>query len=106
MRLKFITSLFANLSIKAINAIQGVKTMFTRNQIIACVVRQYGTGLYRSCVSFNKDNTVCLNTHDDEQSATETINRFWEACKKGEIKQFEDLPLFLKSIQGDIALAT
>lgn len=80
--------------------------MFTRNQIIACVVRQYGTGLYRSWVSFNKDNTICLSTHHDEHGATETINLFWEACKKGEIKQFEDLPLFLKSIQGEIALAT
>lgn len=80
--------------------------MFTRNQIIACVVRQYGTGLYRSCVSWNKGSTVCLGTHDDEQSATETINRFWEACKKGEIKQSEDLPLFLKSIRGELALAT
>ncbi len=79
--------------------------MLTRNQIIACVIRQYGTGLYRSCVSFNKHDTVCLSTHDNEQSATETINLFWEACKKGEIKRFEDLPLFLKSIQGEIALA-
>ncbi len=79
--------------------------MFIRNQIIACVIRQYGTGLYRSCVSFSKNDTVCLSTHDNEQSATETINLFWEACKKGEIKQLEDLPLFLKSIQGEIALA-
>lgn len=79
--------------------------MFTRNQIIACVVRQYGTGQYRSCVSLNKGSAVCLSTHDDEQSATETINLFWEACTKGEIKQAEDLPLFLKSITGEIALA-
>ena len=79
--------------------------MFTRNQIIACVVRQYGTGLYKSCVSLNKGSTFCLSTHDDEQSATETINLFWEACKKGEIKQSEDLSLFLKSIKGEMALA-
>ncbi len=80
--------------------------MFTRNQIIACVVRQYGTGLYKSFVSFNKNDTMCLSIHDDEQSATATINLFWEACKKGQIKQFEDLPLFLKSISGEIAFTT
>ena len=86
--------------------------MFTRNQIIACVVRQYGTGLYRSCVSLNKGSTICLSTHDDEQSATETINRFWHLweARKGEIKQPEDVSLFLKSISislgsGEIALA-
>lgn len=79
--------------------------MFTRSQIIACVVRHYGTGQYRSCVSLNKGSTVCLSIHDDEQGATETINRFWEACNKGEIKQAEDLPLFLKSILGEMAFA-
>lgn len=79
--------------------------MFTRNQIIACVIRQYGTGQFQSCVSLNKGSTVCLSTHDDEQTATEIINRFWEACNKGEIKQPEDLSLFLKSISGEIALA-
>ncbi|MDX2042408.1 MAG: hypothetical protein SF097_14390 [Acidobacteriota bacterium] len=79
--------------------------MFTLNQVIACVVRQYGTGQYRSCVSLNKGSTICLSTHDDEQSAAETINLFWEACHKGEIKQSEDVALFLKSIRGEIALA-
>ncbi|MEO6724836.1 MAG: hypothetical protein ABIU20_10595 [Blastocatellia bacterium] len=76
--------------------------MFTRNQIIACVVKQYGTGLYRSFVSLNKGSTICLSTHDDEQSANETINHFWEACQKGEIKQPEDVSLFLKSITGSL----
>ena len=81
---------------------QGVKIMLRQNQIIACVVKQYGTGLYRSCVSLNKGSTICLSTHDDEQSANETINRFWEACQKGEIKQPEDVPMFLKSINGGL----
>lgn len=77
--------------------------MFAQNQIIACVVKQYGTGLYRSCVSLNKGNTICLSTHDNEQSATETINQFrqfWEACPKGETRRPEDLSLFLNSING------
>ena len=76
--------------------------MTIRNQIIACVVKQYGTGLYRSCVSLNKGSTICLSTHDDEQSANETISLFWEACQKGEIKQPEDVSLFLKTITGSL----
>lgn len=76
--------------------------MVRQKQIIACVVKQYGTGLYRSCVSLNKGSTICLSTHDDEQSANETINQFWEACQKGEIKQPEDVSLFLKSITGNL----
>lgn len=81
--------------------------MFTQNQVIACVVRQYGTGLYRSCVSLNKGSTICLSTHDDEQSANETINRFWQfwESKKGEIKQVEDVSLFMKSMSGEMAFA-
>jgi len=82
--------------------------MFTKNQIIACVVRQYGTGLYRSCVSVDKGSTICLSTHDDEQSAAETINRFWqfwEACPKGEVRRPEDVSLFIQSIGGELACA-
>ncbi|MGH9803381.1 MAG: hypothetical protein ACRD82_23710, partial [Blastocatellia bacterium] len=87
---------------------QGVKTMFTRNQIIACVVRQYGTGQFKSCVSLNKGSTICLSTHDDEQSATESINRFWQflESKKSEINQPEDVSLFMKLFSsGEMALA-
>ncbi len=82
--------------------------MSVQNQIIACVVKQYGTGRYRSCVSLNKGNTICLGTHDNEQSATETINQFWqfwEECPKGENRRPEDLSLFIKSINGEMALA-
>lgn len=80
--------------------------MFTRNQIIACVVKQYGTGLYRSCVSLSKDDVICLSTHDNEQSANETINQFWQFWKfweaqKGEIKKPEDVSLFIKSLRCD-----
>ena len=77
--------------------------MFAQNQLIACVVKQYGTGLYRSCVSLNKGNVICLSTHNDEQSATETINQFWqfwEACPKGESRRPEDVSLFINSISG------
>ncbi len=78
--------------------------MFTRNQIIACVVKQYGTGLYRSCVSLDKDNVICLSTHDDEQSANETINQFWKfwEAQKGKLKQPEDVSLFIKNYKGDL----
>ena len=82
--------------------------MLTQNQIIACVVRQYGTGQYRSCVSLNKGSTICLGTHDNEQSADETINRFWQfwESKKTEIGQPEDMSLFLRLFSSnDMAFA-
>jgi hypothetical protein len=74
-----------------------------RNPILACVIKQYGTGLYRTCVSFDKGHTVFLSAHPDEDSATETINRFQEACRDGTIKSAEDLTCFATSLnpKGD-----
>ena len=74
-----------------------------RNPILACVIKQYGTGLYRTCVSFDKGHTVFLSAHPDEESATETINRFQEACRDGTIKTAEDLTGFATSLdpKGD-----
>jgi len=69
-----------------------------RNPILACVIKQYGTGLYRTCVSFNKGHTVFLSAHPDEESATETINRFQEACLDGTIKTAEDLTGFATTL--------
>ena len=89
-----------------------------RNPILACVIRQYGTGLFRSCVSFNKGHTVFLSVHQDEESANETINRFQEACRDGTIKTAEDVMSFADSLvlqgganhdlvpnQGELSLA-
>jgi hypothetical protein len=73
--------------------------MVPRNKVIACVIRQYGTGLYRTCVSLDKNNTVCLSTHPDEASATETINRFLETYQTGKIKTLEDILTFVDSIR-------
>jgi hypothetical protein len=73
--------------------------MVPRNKVIACVIRQYGTGLYRTCVSLDKNNTICLSTHPDETSATETINRFLETYQKGQIKTIEDVLTFVDSIR-------
>ena len=72
--------------------------MFNRNPILACVIRQYGTGLYQACVSFNKGHTVFLSAHHDEDSANETINRFQEACRDGTIKTAEDVTSFADSL--------
>ena len=69
-----------------------------RNPILACVIKQYGTGLYRTCVSFDKGHTVFLSAHPDEESATETINRVQEACRDGTIKTAEDLTGFTTSL--------
>lgn len=76
--------------------------MVHRNQVIACVVKQYGTGLYRSCVSLGKSNVICLSTHNDEESAAETVNRFLEAHREGRIKEPDDVSLFVKSMTGSI----
>jgi len=74
-----------------------------RNPILACVIKQYGTGLYRTCVSFDKGHAAFLSAHPDEESATETINRFQEACRDGTIKTAEDVTSFADSlvIKGD-----
>jgi hypothetical protein len=70
-----------------------------RKELIACVIRQYGTGLYRTCVSLDKNNTICLSTYQDEASATETINRFLEAYQKGQVKTLEDILIFIDSLR-------
>lgn len=69
--------------------------MALRNQLVACVIRQYGTGLYRAWVSLDKSHTVCLGAHQDEVSATEMINRFLETYQEGEIKTLEDILTFI-----------
>ncbi len=69
-----------------------------RNQVIAVVIKQYGTGLYRTCVSLDKDNLTFLSTHRDERSATETINRFWRAYDEGELKTPDDIRTLINKI--------
>jgi hypothetical protein len=75
-------------------------SMVPRKQIVACVIRQYGTGLFRTCVSMDKNNTICLSTHPDEPSATETINRFLETYQQGRIKTLEDVLAFVDSLRA------
>jgi len=72
--------------------------MVQRNPILACVIKQYGTGLYRACVSFNKGHAVFLSAHSDEESANETINRFQEACRDGTVKTAEDVMSFANTL--------
>ncbi|MCI0663100.1 MAG: hypothetical protein L0220_18700 [Acidobacteria bacterium] len=76
--------------------------MARRNQVIAVVIKQYGTGLYRTCVSMEQDNVTFLSTHRDERSANETINLFWQAYNEGQLRTPEDMALFIGTIQpGD-----
>jgi hypothetical protein len=75
------------------------ETMSRRNQVLAVVIRQYGTGLYRTCVSLEKDNITFLSTHKDERSANETIDLFWHAFDEGSLKTSEDVATFINSIQ-------
>lgn len=65
--------------------------MSRQKQIIAVVIKQYGTGLYRTCVSLGKGNMTYLGTYGDERSATEKIGQFWKAWDEGQIRQPEDL---------------
>ncbi|MCI0391482.1 MAG: hypothetical protein MOB07_22295 [Acidobacteria bacterium] len=73
--------------------------MSRRNQVIAVVIKQYGTGLYRTCVSLERGSVAFLNTHKDERSANETINLFWQAFDEGQLKTLEDVATFINSIQ-------
>src|SRR5882672_8106229 len=65
--------------------------MPTRNQLIACVIRQYGAGLYRAWVSLDKGQMVCLGAYHNEAEATETIDRFLDTYQDGQIKTPEDI---------------
>jgi hypothetical protein len=79
--------------------------MARRNQVIAVVIKQYGTGLYRTCVSLDKEDVTFLSTHKDERSANETIGRFWQAYDEGRLKTPEDVTAFVDSIEPRRALA-
>jgi hypothetical protein len=75
------------------------ENMARRNQVIAVVIKQYGTGLYRTCVSLNRDDVTFLSTHRDERSANETIGLFWQAYDEGQLKTPEDVETFIHSIE-------
>ena len=65
--------------------------MRRRQEILAVVIKQYGTGLYRTCVSLNRENVTCLGEHEDERSAAEGISLFWKAYDEGTIRNSDDL---------------
>jgi hypothetical protein len=65
--------------------------MEPRNQLIACVIKQYGTELYQAWVSLDKGHTACLGSHHDEAGATETIDRFLDVYQEGQIKTHKDI---------------
>jgi hypothetical protein len=65
--------------------------MPSRDQLVACVIRQYDAGLYRAWVSLDKGHMVCLGAYQDEADATETIDRFLDTYQDGRIKIPEDI---------------
>jgi len=67
----------------------------SRQEMFACVIRQYGTGLYRSCVSMGEKETYCLGTHQDENTAMASVNRLLEARRNGDIRSPDDLLAFI-----------
>ena len=76
--------------------------MVHQPQIFACIIRQYGTGLYRTCVSLAQNHSICLSTHSDEKSAIETIDQFRQFCesqKQDGIRTDDDLRRFIDSLR-------
>lgn len=69
--------------------------------VIAVVIRQYGTGLYRSYVSLSHESSICLGTHSDEESATDRLNHFWKAYDEGSIRTSEDLNCLIDPPSGN-----
>lgn len=80
-----------NINEDSINRSRGEDIMPRKNQIIAVVIKHYATGLYRTCISLDRDNILHLSTHRDERSANEAINQFWRAYDEGRLKGPEDL---------------
>lgn len=73
--------------------------MNTRKSIITAVIRQYGTGLYKACVSLEPNQSVCLNIYINEAEAEDTIERFKSAVVKGDINSMENVYNFIESIK-------
>lgn len=68
-------------------------------KLFACVIKQYGTGIYRACVSLDRDQLIYLGAWPNESTAFETMSRFLEAQRKGEVKTAEDIVAFIASLQ-------
>lgn len=71
--------------------------MAPHDEIFACVIRQYGTGLFRSCILWQGKDTICLSEHMDERSANETLHRFLEAFREKDMTSLEEVSLFATS---------
>ena len=67
------------------------------HQLFVCVIKQYGTGLYRTWVSLGRSKAICLGTHQNESNAMDTIDRFLETYEGGQIKTLEDILTYLNS---------
>ncbi len=71
-----------------------------QKSVVAVVIKQYGTGLYRTCVSLNRERTVCLGTHADEETASARLTRFWKAYDEGTIRATEDLLQLIDPVEA------
>jgi hypothetical protein len=68
--------------------------------LFACVIRQYGTGLYRACVRLGQNQLIDLGTHANEAGAEDAMNRFLEAQQQRELTTAEDIAAFAHSINS------
>jgi hypothetical protein len=69
-------------------------------KLFACVIKQYGTGVYRACVRLGENHLVTLGAYQNEASADETMNRFLEAQRNGEVKTADDVVAFIASLHA------
>jgi hypothetical protein len=65
--------------------------------LFACVIRQYGTGLYRACVRLGQEHLIDLGTHANESGAEEAISGFLEAQQERELTTAEEIAAFARS---------
>jgi hypothetical protein len=69
-------------------------------KLFACVIKQYGTGVYRACVRLGENHLVYLGAYPNEAGADAMMNRFLEAQRSGEVKTADDVPAFLASLHA------
>src|SRR5262249_61648782 len=65
--------------------------MEPRNQLVACIIKQYGTGLYQAWVSLDKGHTACLGSHHDEAGAAAAVDFFFGVLRGGQIKTHKNI---------------
>lgn len=75
--------------------------MKNQRKFFVCVIRQYGAGLYRTCVRVEEGQMSTLGSYASETAANEAMNRFLEAEREGHVKSSADITAFIQALQSD-----